>query len=277
MNNQINNVNGRNGKYADIKFNNVKNTDVRQLVNEIPADNVQQPDLAFSIKKLLNNHILSSLPDSDFERLLPNLEPISLTTGEQLYKPEEQFDFIYFPEDSIVSHLQVLENGNSSEITVIGKEGIVGLCALFAAKPPSYWTEVLIGGTALRIKTEHLKSAFIRGGALHDLLLNFAVEQFDLMAQRAVCNNHHIVEERLCNWLLMLLDRAAYNQLPLTQDQIARHLGVHRPGVTLAALSLRKKGLIDYVRGNLSIIDRSGLKQLSCECYSMVRENHFAA
>jgi CRP-like cAMP-binding protein len=277
MNNQINNVNVRKGKHAPTKFHNVKTSYARRVMDEVSVNDDQSHAAeAFPIKRLLNNRILSSLPDGDFERLLPDLEPVSLSAGEHLCKPDEQFDWVYFPEDSIVSHLRVLENGNSSEIAVVGKDGIVGLSAVFAGAPPSYWTEVLIGGTALRIRIDRLKAEFNCGGALQSLLLNFASEQFDRTAQRAVCNNHHVVEERLCNWLLTVLDRAAYNQLPLTQDQIARHLGVHRPGITLAALSLREKGLIDYSRGNLSIVDRDGLEQLSCECYATVKENLFA-
>jgi CRP-like cAMP-binding protein len=277
MNNLISRTNDYGGKYRQIKFHNVKSGNARRKVEAATAVSDLPIAEVFPIKRLLNNRILSSLPDSDFERLLPDLEPVTLSAGKDLCKPDEQFDFVYFPDDAVLSQLQILANGNSTEVAAIGKEGIVGLRALFAIKPPNYWTEILIGGTALRIKTERLKIEFKRGGALQDLLLNFANEKMVQTAQRIVCHNHHFVEERLSNWLLMLLDRAAYNQLPLTQDQIARHLGVHRPGITLAALSLREKGIIDYCRGSLSVVNREGLEQLSCECYSMVKENLFNA
>jgi CRP-like cAMP-binding protein len=226
---------------------------------------------------LLTNKLLMALPGEDFARLLPYLEPVSLSSGEDLYGVGESIHDIYFPESVVLSHLYILEDGSTTEAALIGKEGITGLSAIFASQPPTHWTQVIIPGTALRMSAEVLRQEFARGQEMQRLLLAYASARIAQLSQRVVCNGRHSVEERLCSWLLMIHDRAGDDQLPLTHEQIARHLGARRAGVTSVATSLRDSRIISYSRGQISIIDRQGLEMTACECYRTLSRQSLTA
>jgi CRP-like cAMP-binding protein len=223
---------------------------------------------------LLTNKLLTALPGEDFARLLPYLEPVSLACGEDLYGFGEGIREVYLPETAVISHLHILEDGSTTEAALIGKEGMTGLSAIFNAPAPSHWTQVIIPGTALRMDVDDLRQEFARGGAMQRLLLAYASARIAHLSQRAVCNGRHLVEERLCSWLLMIHDRVRDEQLPLTHEQIARHLGARRAGITTAANILRDRQIIGYSRGQIRIIDRQGLEMAACECYrTLSRQN----
>jgi CRP-like cAMP-binding protein len=216
---------------------------------------------------LLTNKLLTALPGEDFASLLPYLEPVSLSCGEDLYGFGEPHEHVYFPENAVISHLYVLGDGSTAEAVLIGKEGMVGLSAIFSSPTPIHWTQILITGTALKVHAEVIKEQFARGGAMQRLLLTYAGARIEQLSQRAICNGRHTVEERLCSWLLMIHDRYGDNQLPLTHEKIARHLGTRRAGITEAAIMLRDRQIITYSRGQIHIIDRPALERAACECY----------
>lgn len=224
------------------------------------------------IQKLLANKLLNQIPDQSFARLLSHLEPVALRGGEILHKPGEDSKFIYFLEDATISHLHILASGNTVETALIGREGVVGLHAVFGSAQPTHWAEVTIGGGALKIKTEIIKAEFKNCAALQTVMLDYVSRSMEQIAQKAICHIHHLAEERLCSWLLMVQDRSSNALLPLTHDQIARYLGVHRPSITHVAMSLRKRNLINYVRGYIKIVDRPQLETLACECYALGKE-----
>jgi CRP-like cAMP-binding protein len=223
---------------------------------------------------LLTNKLLTALPGEDFARLLPYLEPVSLSCGEDLYEMGESIHEVYFPESAVISHLHLLEDGSTTEAAMIGKEGMTGLSVIFGAPAPTHWTQVIIAGTALRMSAEFLKGQFARGGAIQRLLLAYAGVRIAQLSQRAACNGRHTIGERLCSWLLMIHDRVGDDQLPLTHEQIAHQLGTRRAGITEAATALRDAELISYGRGQLRITDRRGLEMAACECYrTLSRQN----
>ena len=225
-----------------------------------------------TLNRLLTNKLLSALPAEDFARLLPHLEPVSLSAGDMLYKLDEEMRYVYFPETAVVSHLYILNEGGMTEADMVGREGIIGLSALFNAPAPAYITEVALAGNALRARVEAMRQEFARCGALQQTILRYAGERIALLSRRAVCNGNHRVEERLCTWLLMMDDRAGGYPLALTHERISRHLGTRRAGVTSAATVLRDRGIIDYTRGHIRITDRAALEAAACECYPAVRE-----
>lgn len=226
---------------------------------------------AARIKKFLSNYILTSQSDFDFARLLPHLEVVSLVRGERLHSMGEQSRDVYFPETAVISNLYTLADGSTIEVAMIGREGASELGSLLGSQPPTHWSQVAVGGTALRIKAETLQKEFTHGGKMQTLLFDYINSHITQISQRVACKSFHVVEKRFCNWLLMLHDRVKGNQLPLTQEQIALFLGVHRPSVTLVAQTLREKGLIDYVRGKVNILNRRGLESSACECYSTIQ------
>jgi CRP-like cAMP-binding protein len=221
---------------------------------------------------LLTNKLLASLPGAEFARLLPHLEPVSLTSGQALYKFGAEVDFVYFPETAIISHLYFLEDGSTTGAAIVGKEGIIGLSALLGSRPPSYWTHVTVGGSAIRVLMDTIKQEFARGAALQNLLLSYTSTRLVQLSQRAVCNVRHTVEERLATWLLMIDDRTSDEQLPLTHEEIAHHLGARRAGITTACNALRDSEIIDYHRGLIRILDRQRLEESACECYGTLRQ-----
>lgn len=225
-----------------------------------------------SIKTLLTNRLINILPDSDFARLLPRLQTVSLNFGEDVYQPGGAGDFLYFPETAVFSQLNILEDGRTVETAMIGSEGITGLTSMLSFYPTTYWTQTLIAGSALRIDAKFFKQEFNRGGFLQAALLNYMNSYITQISQRVICNNHHRIEERFSTWLLMLDDRSEKNNLILTHDRIAYFLGVHRPSVTCIAQELRNSGIIDYMRGRIYILDRQKLEDSACECYSAVKQ-----
>jgi CRP-like cAMP-binding protein len=219
------------------------------------------------IKRLLQNQLLTSLPDEDFLRLLPNFEPVSLEAGQQLDGLRQQQDVIYFPEDAVISNLFVSRHGSTIETSMVGKEGLVGIDALLESDESVHLPQVTIAGRALRIKTETLKREFQENLTLRTTLLGYINAQSSEVARRTSCIAFHWAVPRFCTWLLMLHERVGSERLCLTQDQISHALGVHRPSITHAAQSLRSEGLIDYSRGYITIKNLAGLKKAACDCY----------
>lgn len=217
------------------------------------------------------NHILAALPQADRERLFPHLELVPLPLGNVLYESGEQLNHAYFPIDSIVSLLYVMEDGASAEISVIGNDGVVGVSLFLAGETTPNRAIVQSAGSAYRLPGQNLKNEFNRHGDMLHILLRYTQALITQMAQTAVCNRHHSVDQQLCRWLLLSLDRLPSNRLTMTQQLIANMLGVRREGVTEAAGKLQKLGVIDYHRGAISVLDRPKLEGLCCECYAVVK------
>ena len=218
------------------------------------------------------NHLLAALPPGDYERLAPHLEPIQLKLGEVLYEPGVQLRYVYFPTTSIVSLLYVMENGASAEIAIVGNEGILGISLFMGGETTPSRAVVQSAGYGYRLKAQVLKEEFQRFGPMLHLLLRYTQALITQMAQTAVCNRHHSVDQQLCRWLLLSLDRLESNELSMTQELIANMLGVRREGVTEAAGKLQDAGLIRYRRGRITVLDRPGLEARSCECYQVVKK-----
>jgi CRP-like cAMP-binding protein len=218
------------------------------------------------------SHLLAVLPEAESRRLLPHMELVSLPLGKALYESGDQLNHVYFPTTSIVSLLYELENGSSAEIAVVGKEGIVGIALFMGGDAMPNRAVVQSAGHAYRLQGQRLKEEFNRGGALQHLLLRYTLAMLTQMAQTAVCNRHHSVDQQLCRWLLLSLDRLPTMELVMTQELIANMLGVRREGVTEAAGKLQKDGLIRYGRGRITVLDRPGLEKRVCECYGVVRD-----
>jgi len=226
-----------------------------------------------SIGDVIQSRILSSLPDNDFARLLPHLQIVTLSSGENIFQPDDNGTFIYFPGTAVFSQLNFLEDGRTVETAMIGNEGIVGISLILSSRHSvAPWTLTLLGGSAYRINTSIFKQEFSSCGFLQTSLLEYLNLYIKQISQRVVCNNHHLIEERFCTWLLMLDDRCCKNRLILTHEQIAQLLGVHRPSVTCIAQDLRSKEIINYIRGRISILNRKKLEASACECYSVI--NH---
>jgi CRP-like cAMP-binding protein len=217
------------------------------------------------------NHLLDALPARDYERLAPNLEMVPMRLGDVLYESGDKLRHVYFPTTSIISLLYVMEDGASAEIAVVGNEGILGISLFMGGETTPSRAVVQSAGDAYRLKAELLKSEFGRFGPTMHLLLRYTQALITQMAQTAVCNRHHSVDQQLCRWLLLSLDRLATNELCMTQELIANMLGVRREGVTEAAGKLQDAGLIHYRRGRITVLDRRGLEARSCECYQVVK------
>jgi CRP-like cAMP-binding protein len=219
-----------------------------------------------------HNHLLSVLPKTESERLFPSMELTTLTLGTALYESGDRLKHVFFPTTAIVSLLYVMENGASAEIAVIGNEGIVGIALFMGGETMPNRAVVQSEGLAYRLPGELLKNEFNRGGPLQHLLLRYTLAMLTQMAQTAVCNRHHTVDQQLCRWLLLSIDRLPANELTMTQELIANMLGVRREGVTEAAGKLQSAGLIHYNRGRITVLDRRGLEARVCECYEVVRK-----
>jgi len=217
------------------------------------------------------NQLLAKLPPEDYERLRPNLDPTPLPLGTVIYESGGRQEYVYFPTDSIVSLLQVMQDGTSAEIAVVGNEGIVGFALFMGGQSSPSRGVVQNAGQAHRLKASNLKAEFERGGALQHILLRYTQALITQMSQTAVCNRLHSVEQQLCRWLLLSLDRLPSNELIMTQALIANMLGVRRAGVTEAAGKLQADGLITYSRGRITVLDRPRLEKRVCECYSVVK------
>lgn len=218
------------------------------------------------------NQILDALSPAARERLLPHLQVVELPLGMVLYESGDTLRHIYFPTDSIVSLLYVLEDGASAEIAVVGNDGAIGVALFMGGETTTNRAIVQSAGSAYRLTGSRLKQEFERHGEMLHILLRYTQALITQMAQTAVCNRHHSVDQQLCRWLLLSLDRLSSNQLAMTQELIANMLGVRREGVTEAAGKLQKLGVIDYRRGHITVLDRPKLEQLSCECYAVVKK-----
>jgi CRP-like cAMP-binding protein len=218
------------------------------------------------------NHLLAALPEEESARLLPHLELVPMPLGETVCESGIQMPYVYFPTTCIVSLLYVMEDGASAEIAVVGNEGIVGVSLFMGGETTTSRAVVQSTGHAYRLKGQLLKDAFFRAGPMQRLLLRYTQALLTQMAQTAVCNRHHSVDQQLCRWLLLSLDRLPSNELIMTQELIANMLGVRREGVTEAAGKLQRAGLIHYSRGHITVLDRPGLEARVCECYAVVKK-----
>jgi CRP-like cAMP-binding protein len=218
------------------------------------------------------NHILDALPPPERERLFPHLNLVALPLGMVLYESGDTLRHIYFPTDSIVSLLYVMEDGASAEISVVGNEGAIGVALFMGGESTTNRAIVQSAGSAYRLTGQRLKDEFERHGQLLHILLRYTQALITQMAQTAVCNRHHSVDQQLCRWLLLSLDRLSSNTLEMTQELMADMLGVRREGVTEAAGKLQKLGAIRYSRGQITVLDRPRLEELCCECYSVVKK-----
>ena len=219
------------------------------------------------------NQLLAALPEDEWQRWLPQLEWVNLPLGLVLYESGGTLEHVYFPTTAIVSLLYVMENGSSAEIAVVGREGIVGVSLFMGGESTPSRAVVQSAGEGFRLKSAAIKDEFKRAPVLH-LLLRYTQALITQMAQTAVCNRHHSLDQQLCRWLLLSLDRLNGSELVMTQELIANMLGVRREGVTEAALKLQKDGLIRYARGHIRVFDRAGLEELSCECYAVVKKEY---
>ena len=217
------------------------------------------------------NHILEALPAAECARLFPHLKLVTLPLGAVIYEAGDTLQHIYFPTDSIVSLLYVLEDGSSAEICVVGNDGVIGVALFMGGQTTTSRAILQSGGSAYRLSGRRLKREFERRGETMHILLRYTQALITQMAQTAVCNRHHSVQQQLARWLLLSLDRLTTNKLAMTQELIADMLGVRREGVTDAAGKLQKLGVITYSRGMITVLDRPGLERLSCECYSVVK------
>jgi len=219
----------------------------------------------------LQNHLLKALPADVYARIAANLELIPMRLGDVLYEPGVRLRHVYFPTTAIVSLLYVMEDGASAEIAIVGNEGILGISLFMGGETTPSRAVVQSAGYGFRLKARLLKEEFARSGPMMRLLLRYTQALITQMAQTAVCNRHHAVDQQLCRWLLLSLDRLSSNELSMTQELIANMLGVRREGVTEAAGKLQDAGLIRYRRGRITVLDRPGLEARTCECYQVVK------
>ena len=220
------------------------------------------------------NQILAALPPAEWERWRPQLEAVDMPLGKALYESGKTLAHLYFPTTSIVSLLYVMENGSSAEIAIVGHEGLVGISLFMGGDSTPSRAVVQSAGKGFRLKADGMMNEFNRSGPVMHLLLRYTQALITQMAQTAVCNRHHSLDQQLCRWLLLSLDRLSGNELVMTQELIANMLGVRREGVTEAALKLQHAGLIRYARGHITVLDRAGLEARSCECYAVVKKEY---
>lgn len=220
------------------------------------------------------NAIFRSIPPEDWKRLVDHLEPVELALGKVLYEPGTKMSHVYFPSTAIVSLLYALENGSSAEIAVVGLEGVVGISIFMGGESTSSRAVTQSAGLGYRIPSGVILKEFNRSGPVMHLLLRYTQALITQMSQTAVCNRHHTLDQQFCRWLLLSLDRLPTNELKMTQELIANMLGVRREGVTEAALRVQEAGFIKYSRGHITILNRLGLEQRTCECYQVVKDEY---
>jgi CRP-like cAMP-binding protein len=223
---------------------------------------------------LKSNRLLAALPNEEWNRWAPMLELVDMPLGQVLYESGVTLGYVYFPLTAIVSLLYVMENGASAEIAVVGNEGIVGVSLFMGGESTPSRAVVQSAGQGCRLKAPLMKKEFDKAGPVLHLLLRYTQALITQMAQTAVCNRHHSLDQQLCRWLLLSLDRLRGDELVMTQELIANMLGVRREGVTEGALKLQKAGLIQYTRGHITVLDRKGLEVRTCECYSVVKREY---
>lgn len=217
------------------------------------------------------NRLLASLPAADYRRLLSHLEPQPISPGDVLYEPDARLQYVHFPTAGIISLVHVTRDGSSVEISAVGNEGLVGIAVFLGGNSRPNRAVAQCNGFAYRLKANKLKDEFARGGALQKLLLRYTQLIITQKAQMAVCNRHHTLDQQLCRWLLMSLDRLGSNEVMMTQDLIANLLGVRRESVTEAARKLQLANVIRYTRGHITVVNREALEANVCECYEIVR------
>ena len=218
------------------------------------------------------NHLLAALPAEIFERISPHLELISMPLGEVLYESGGQLQHVYFPTTAIVSLHYLLESGASAEIAGVGNEGVLGISLFMGGNTTPSLATVQTAGCGYRLKGRLIMEEFYRAGPMMRLMLRYTQALMTQISQTAVCNRHHSIEQQLCRWLLLTLDRLPSQELTITQELIAGMLGVRREGITEAAGNLQRAGLISYRRGHITVLDRSGLESRVCECYNTVKK-----
>jgi CRP-like cAMP-binding protein len=220
------------------------------------------------------NHLLAALPNAELHRWLALLERVELPLGMVLYESGRTLSHVYLPTTAIVSLLYVLADGSSTEIAVVGNEGVVGISLFMGGESTPSRAVVQSAGRGYRFSSSAMKEAFNRNGPVMHLMLRYTQALITQMTQTAVCNRHHTLDEQLCRWLLLSLDRLQGNELVMTQELISNMLGVRREGVTEAALKLQAAGLIQYARGHITVLDRPGLERRTCECYAVVKKEY---
>lgn len=243
---------------------------VETVKNWAAANHHQKAIDASLIKKLFANQLIAQLPDSVFTKLSPYFERVTFSGEENIYQYGDQINFIYFPESVVMSEYQILGDGRTIEIAVTGREGVVGFSSILNTQPATNWTQVSVAGTALKINTGILKREFSQTETFQNLIFEYINKYINQISQRAICNSYHMIEARFCSWLLMLYERNGNTRLRLTQEQIARYMGVHRPSITHIAQILRKNKIIDYGRGEIFILDRQKLEDFSCGCFKAI-------
>jgi len=221
----------------------------------------------------LSNRLLAVLPDAEWERWKPQLESVAMPLGQVVYESGALQSHVYFPTTAIVSLLYVMESGASAEIAVVGNEGIVGVALCMGGESTPNRAVVQSAGRGFRMKAEVIKDEFKQTSVLH-LMLRYTLALIAQMSQTAVCNRHHSLDQQLCRWMLLSLDRLRGKELVMTQELISNMLGVRREGVTEGALKLQKAGLIRYSRGRITVLDRAGLEERVCECYAVVKKEY---
>ena len=221
-----------------------------------------------------DNRLIDALSASELKRIRRHLELVEMPLGAVVYESGRHISYVYFPTDSIVSLLYVLESGASAEIAVVGNEGVVGVSLFMGGETTPSRAVVQSAGSAFRMSGAVMKQEFTRGRSMQHLMLRYTQALITQMAQTAVCNRHHSIEEQLCRWLLLSADRLSTNELRMTQELIANMLGVRREGVTEAAGKLQEDGLIEYSRGRITIVDRPKLEKRVCECYAVVKTEY---
>jgi CRP-like cAMP-binding protein len=230
--------------------------------------------LTINSHDLGENSLLSALPVSVRDRWFPHLESVEMPLGQVVYESGATLSHVYFPTTAIVSLLYVLQNGASAEIAVVGNEGVVGVALFMGGKSTPSRAVVQSAGHGLRLSAEFLEREFNQSGPVLHLLLRYTQALITQMAQTAVCNRHHSLDQQLCRWLLLSLDRLRGDELNMTQELIANMLGVRREGVTEGAVKLQHAGLIRYARGHITVVDRTGLEKRTCECYAVVKREY---
>ena len=218
------------------------------------------------------NHLLAALPAEIFDRILPHLELVSMPLGEVLYESGGQLQYVYFPTTAILSLHYLMESGASAEISGVGNEGVLGISLFMGGNTTPSLATVQTAGIGYRLKGRLMMEEFNLAGPMMRLMLRYTQALMTQISQTAVCNRHHSIEQQLCRWLLLTLDRLPSNELTITQELIAGMLGVRREGITEAAGKLQRAGLISYRRGHITVLDRTGLESHSCECYQVVRK-----
>ncbi|WP_341939097.1 Crp/Fnr family transcriptional regulator [Marinimicrobium sp. C2-29] len=220
---------------------------------------------------IMHNHLLAALSETARQRILPKLKHVEMSLGDVIYESGQTIEYVYFPVDCIISLLYVTVNGSSAEISVVGKEGMVGVAVVMGGESTPNRLVVQSRGYAYRLPAAELKHEFNNHSEIRVLTLRFTQALITQMSQTAVCNRHHSIDQQLCRWLLLSMDRLECNQLNMTQELIANMLGVRREGVTEAAGKLQKLGVIEYRRGRIIVLDRPQLEALCCECYDVVK------